>query len=178
LEGLGIHRLLLFYFYEENNRKRGNCFIEEVFKGCVRKVALRIAKDIPDIDIKFISIASLLHDIGRFDCWKKDTIKHGLRGAEILRKEALGRYASVAERHLGAGISKEDIKEQGLKLPLNDYMPVTKEEKIITHSDNLIQGDEEISVEEAIERYKKELGKKVADKIRRLGEEVEKMKAR
>ena len=144
----------------------------------VRKVALRIAKEIPDIDKDFISIGCLLHDIGRFDCWKKDVIKHGIRGAEILRKEGLNEYAFIAERHLGAGISKEDIKEQSLDLPLNDYIPVTKEEKIITHADNLIRMDKEISVKDAVKRYKKELGKKAAKKIKKLTKEVEKMKVK
>jgi len=144
----------------------------------VRKVALRIADEIPGVNIQFISIGSLLHDIGRFDCWKKDGIKHGIRGGEILRKEGLPEYALVAERHLGAGISKEDIKEQGLNLPLKDYMPVTKEEKIITHADNLVEQDREISLHEAVERYDKELGRKAADKIRNLAKEVEGMKFR
>ena len=142
----------------------------------VRKVALRIANEVPNVDKDFISIACLLHDIGRFDCWKKNVIKHGLRGAEMLRKEGLTEYALVAERHLGAGISKEDIREQGLSLPNKDFIPISKEEKIITHADNLIKGDKEISVKEAIERYREELGDKVAEKTRRLAKEVEDMK--
>ena len=142
----------------------------------VRRIALRIAKQIPNVDKHFISIASLLHDIGRFDCWKKDVIKHGIKGADILRKEGFPKYALVAERHLGAGISKEDIKEQGLELPLNDYFPITKEEKIVTHADNLVEKGKEISMERAIQRYEKELGKKVASKIRRLGAEIEKLR--
>ncbi len=150
---------------------------DNVLKHCkaVRKVALRIAKGVPDIDEHVISVGSLLHDIGRFSC-SKDVIKHGLRGAEILSEEGLGEFASIALRHLGAGISKEDVKEQGLDIPMNDYIPVTKEEKIITHADNLIEKDEEISLKDATQRYEKELGKKVAHKVRKLGKEVEKMR--
>jgi len=142
----------------------------------VKKIALGLAKDIPHTNKDFISIGSLLHDIGRFDCWKKDVIKHGLRGAEILRKEGLHEYASLAESHLGAGISKEEVEEQGLDLPLKDYIPITKEEKIITHADNLTQGDKQISLKQAIERYEKELGKKAADKIKKLALEIENMR--
>ncbi len=142
----------------------------------VRKVALDLAKDIPNINKNFISIASLLHDIGRFDYWKKDVVKHGIRGGEILRNEGLDKCALVAERHLGAGISKEEVKEQELDLPLKDFVPVTNEEKVIAHADNIISGEKPITFSEAIERYEKELGKKVANKVKRLGEEVEKLK--
>jgi uncharacterized protein (TIGR00295 family) len=144
----------------------------------VRKVALRIAKKIPNVDKHLISVGCLLHDIGRFGYWKKNPAIHGVRGAEILRKEGLNQYSYIAERHLGAGISKEDIKEQGLDLPLNDYIPVTKEEKIIAHADNLIKGDKEISAQEAIERFRQELGIKVANKIKKLAQEVEDMEVK
>ncbi len=145
----------------------------------VRKVAKDIAKKVKGVDIDFIESASLLHDIGRFQCGpdKEDNIKHGIVGAEILREEGLKEHALVAERHLGAGISKEDIVEQGLEMPLGDYIPVSKEEKIITHADNLIFGDRIGKVEGAIERYRKELGEKVEKKVKKLAEEVEGMKS-
>ena len=144
----------------------------------VRNVAKDIAKDIKDVDLDFIESASLLHDIGRFQCGpeSEDSIKHGIIGGEILRKEGLSEHALVAERHLGAGISKEDIEEQGLELPLDDYIPVSKEEKIITHADNVVFGDRIGNVEEAVERYRKELGNKVEKKVKKLAEEVKEMK--
>lgn len=142
----------------------------------VQKVALELAKDIPDSNEDNIKIGSLLHDIGRFYCWEKNPEKHGIRGAEILRKENLPEYASIAERHLGAGISKEDILEQNIDLPLKDYIPVTKEEKIICHADNLIKEDKRISLKKAVERYEKELGKKVGKRVKRLARDVEKFK--
>ncbi len=142
----------------------------------VQKVALRIAKKIKNIDIEFIKTASLLHDIGRFRCHPgKFSYKHGIVGANILRKEGLKKHALVAERHLGAGISKKDIKEQKIKLPLKDYLPRTKEEKIIAHADNLIAGSKEISLRRTIERFRKELGKEAAEKVKRLGGKVRDM---
>lgn len=142
----------------------------------VRKIALGIAKYVKGVDKKFISIGSLLHDIGRFECFNKDPVKHGICGAKILRKLGLNRYALVAERHLGAGISKKEVKEQRLDIPVKDYVPVTKEEKIITHADNLTKGSKRITLKEAIRRYEKEIGKKAADKVRKLADEIEKMK--
>lgn len=142
----------------------------------VQEKALELAEKIPDINEDYIRIGSLLHDIGRFECWEQDQEKHGIKGAEILRKEKLPEFADIAERHLGAGISKQEIKEQGLGLPLKDYIPVTKEQKVIAHADNLIAGDKRIPLSQSIERFEKELGKKAAKKIKKLADEVEGMK--
>lgn len=158
---------------------------EENFKGVlkhskvVQKLALDIGKDVKDVDLDFIKTASLLHDIGRFRYGpgSKEAVKHGIAGADILRKEGLNDYALVAERHLGAGIAKEDIIEQGLRLPLKDYIPISKEEKIIAHADKLVFGDKVKSVEEAVERFSKELGKKIGKNVKKLAEEVEGMKS-
>ena len=159
-----------------NNEKNFNGVLAH--SKAVQKVALDIGKKVKDIDLDFIKSASLLHDIGRFQSGLggKDVVKHGIFGAEILRKEGLLDHALVAERHLGAGISKEDILEQGLELPLKDYIPVSKEEKIICHADNLIEEDKRILLKKAVERYEKELGKKAGRKIKKLAREVEGMK--
>lgn len=156
------------------NKREFNIILKH--SKAVQKVALRIAKKIKGVDIEFIKTASLLHDIGRFECPPgKWSFKHGIIGAEILRKEGLKKHALVAERHLGAGISKKDIIEQKLSLPLKDYLPKTKEEKIITHADNLIENNKEASIEKIIERFRKELGEKVAKKIKKLAEEIDGM---
>ena len=154
---------------------------EENFNGVlahsktVQKVALDIGKKVKGVDLDFIKSASLLHDIGRFKTGikGKDVIKHGIFGADILRKEGFPEYALVTERHMGAGISREDIIEQGLDLPLNDYIPISKEEKIICHADKLVFGDRIGTVEEAVEKFSKELGEKAGKKIKRLADEVE-----
>jgi uncharacterized protein len=82
----------------------------------------------------------------------------------------------VAERHLGAGIPKDEIIKQKLDLPLKDFVPVSVEEKIISHADNLVFGDREGTMEEVIERYETELGNEHADKVKELADEVEAMK--
>ena len=125
----------------------------------VQKAALKIAKKIKKADIGFIKIASLLHDIGRFyhKPGTKESIKHGIKGAEILRKEGLDRFARVAERHIGVGITKSDIIRQKLDLPLKNYIPKTIEEKIIARADNLIFGDKEKKLDDVIKRFRNEL---------------------
>lgn len=149
----------------------------------VQKVALRIGKEILDngykVDLEFIKIACLLHDIGRF---KKGTegysiIRHGILGAEILRKEGLDeKYALVCERHIGSGIQKKDIEEQGLDLPLKDYIPESIEEKIISYADSLIFGNKEGTIEQVLDRYRKEVGEKLVEKTKKLHEEIEKLR--
>lgn len=141
----------------------------------VQKVALRIAKNI-DCDKDFIKTASLLHDIGRFKYFKKNVIKHGIHGAKILRKHNLPKHANVCERHLGAGINKKDIKDQKLPLPKNKcYIPLTKEEYIITHADNLIFGTKEAPFSKVIERFQIEFGDYGVKKLMLLKKKIDKL---
>ncbi len=141
----------------------------------VQKVALRIAKNI-DCDKDFIKTASILHDIGRFKYLKKDTIKHGVYGAKILRKHKLLRHANVCERHLGAGITKKDIKDQKLPLPKKCFIPLTKEEYIIAHADNLVFGTKEVPFKKVFERFQKELGEYGVKKLMLLKKKIDKFK--
>ena len=152
---------------------------EKAFKAVVlhvksvQKLALEFAED-TDANKKFIRIASLLHDIGRFNHppGTKKSLQHGINGYIILKKEGLDEFALIAERHLGAGISKLDIKKQNLDLPLKDYLPKTKEEKIITCADNLIFGDKRGDIDSVYNRFLKELGKEYAERVKKLYREV------
>ena len=144
----------------------------------VAEIALRYGKQIPGIDLNFLECAALLHDIGRFRCppGSPQSIRHGIVGAEILRKEGVEeRYAHICERHIGAGITAEDIREQKLDLPPQDFLPITKEEKIIAHADNIGKHDREWTLQEAVDRFTRELGPKYGKRIKQLAEEVEAM---
>lgn len=107
-----------------------------------------------DIDPNFVEIAALLHDIGRS---KTHSIKHGIEGAKILRREGLEKFAKVCERHIGAGISKEEAYSLGM--PKRNFIPKSLEEKVIAHADNLISGDRKVDINETISYLKKKLGK-------------------
>ena len=95
------------------------------------------------VDLTFIEEAALLHDIGivgvnspRLDCHGQEPyIRHGIIGRKILESEGLPRHAMVCERHIGVGLTPEDISEQGLPLPLRHMTPVSDEEKIICLAD-------------------------------------------
>ena len=106
--------------------------------------ALQIADRHPELklDREFLEAAAMLHDIGIFRCdapgihchGTEPYIRHGMIGAELLRK-ADPLLARVCERHTGAGITKEEIVEQGLPLPLRDFLPETLEEQVICYAD-------------------------------------------
>ena len=90
----------------------------------VQKAALMIVKDVDNTkcDKHLIKVASLLHDIGRFDCppnsGKDKIIQHGIVGSRILKKEGWPKtYQRVCETHIGIGIRKKDINEQKFPLP-------------------------------------------------------------
>ena len=142
----------------------------------VQTVSLRIASQCHSpLDTELIRIGSLLHDIGRFaKLTGKERIRHGIIGADILRREGLPEeYARICERHIGVGIKKEDIIKQGLPLPVQDYVPVSKEEKIIAHVDNLVFGSEEKTFQDVLDRFAKELGEDYVRRAKELKREIE-----
>ncbi len=94
-------------------------------------------------DLEFIREAAMLHDIGIFMIDAPDLgcvgrhpyIAHGRLGRELLEEIGLRRHALVCERHVGVGISAEDIRTHGLPLPERDMLPVSIEERIICYAD-------------------------------------------
>jgi uncharacterized protein len=107
--------------------------------------ALRVARYLndPALDLKFIEEAALLHDIGIVEtnapgigCFgPQPYICHGLIGRKILEAEGFPRHAMVCERHIGVGLTSEDIAAQKLPLPLRSMVPISKEEKIVAFAD-------------------------------------------
>ncbi len=59
---------------------------------------------------------------------------------------------------------------------MKDYLPVSKEEKIISHADNLIFGNKHGTLGMVIERFRKELGEEYVKRVKKLAKEVEEMK--
>ncbi len=111
----------------------------------VRDRALRIIDAHPDweVDREFVAEAAMLHDIGIIYCnapkifciGSHHYIEHGYLGAELLRGEGLPRHALVAERHTGSGITMEQVIREDLPIPVQDYLPVSLEERIICYAD-------------------------------------------
>lgn len=89
--------------------------------------------------------AAMLHDIGiictdapGIDCHgSQPYLCHGAIGADMLRSLNIDeKYARVAERHTGTGLTQEEIKKFGIPLPEGrSYMPQTLLEKLICYAD-------------------------------------------
>jgi uncharacterized protein len=117
-----------------------------------RSIAESIRSNGYPIDAEFVEAAALLHDIGR--C-RTHGITHGIEGAKIMESISPD-IARVCERHIGAGIDKEEAKELGL--PERDYLPETLEEKVIAHADNLVEGDRIVPIGETVKKFESRLG--------------------
>lgn len=111
----------------------------------VADLALEIADRLQlPLDRLLIEDAAMLHDIGilytdapGIECHGSEPyIRHGLLGAELLRREGVpGQIARVAECHTGTGLTADDIAERHLPLPPGDYMPHTMLERLICYAD-------------------------------------------
>lgn len=141
------------------------------------KITQRVIHLKPDPD--FIHEAAMLHDIGIFftnepaiGCHgDKAYICHGYLGRELLEKAGFPRHGLVCERHVGVGISLEDIVQRNLLLPQRDMVPLTLEEQIICFADKFFSKDTEFLLKEKpIERVRKGIAKFGEEKLRRFDE--------
>jgi uncharacterized protein (TIGR00295 family) len=142
---------------------------DTVIKHCkaVRDVAVCIAQKAHG-DVALVEAGALLHDIGRS---KTHGIRHGVEGAKIARKLGLPMsIVCIIERHLGAGIPKEEAGALGL--PVKSYMPQTLEEKIVAHADNLIDDSKRQPIEKQVERALHEGYPRYAERLIRLHKEL------
>ncbi|MEA3476715.1 MAG: HD domain-containing protein [Bacteroidota bacterium] len=111
----------------------------------VTHLALRIARHNKhlDPDLEIIELASMLHDIGIYKTRAPEIgchgdlpyICHGYIGRELLEKEGLTVIAPICERHIGVGITKQDILDYNFPVPLRNMVPISIEEKIICYAD-------------------------------------------
>lgn len=111
----------------------------------VANKALVLARNLSHLnpDTDFIYEAAMLHDIGIIMTHTPELgctgtllyICHGYSGREILERTGLARHGRVCERHVGVGITTEDIRSWKLPIPLRDMTPQTLEEQIICYAD-------------------------------------------
>lgn len=141
-----------------------------------KKIAEKIKANGYYIDVEFVEIASLLHDIGR--C-KTHGITHGIEGGKILKKispKISHEFARVCETHIGAGLNKKEAASLGL--PARDYLPKTLEEKVIAHADNLVQGEKIVKINEAIKELEEKLGREhpAIKRVKELNDFIERLR--
>jgi len=147
-------------------------------------VAKRIVYLKPDLD--FIKEAAMLHDIGIFMTNTPELgctgeypyVCHGYLGREILENRQMLAHALVCERHVGVGITSEDIRRNNLPLPQRDMIPISIEEQAICFADKFFSKNghtdgHEKSVEEilnALGRYGPEKTARFQSWVRLFGE--------
>ncbi len=138
--------------------------------------ALVVAENVSHLspDLTFIREAAMLHDIGivyvyapELGCHGKEPyICHGYLGRELLEKEGYPLHALVCERHVGIGITIDDIKTHDLSLPQRDMRPLTIEEKIICYADKFYsKSSGRLRHEKSVDQARAELEKFGPDKL-------------
>jgi uncharacterized protein len=144
----------------------------------VTRKALKIGRYLQtqgiSVDLKFIAEAAMLHDIGmiftdtpELGCHGKGSyLQHGIRGKEILEQEGLARHARVCERHIGVGLTADEIRRQQLPLPARDMQPETLEEQIICYADLFYsKGDKNSATEKTFSKISEKLEKYGKNKV-------------
>jgi uncharacterized protein len=149
----------------------------------VAKKALRVAENVKHLnpDMKFVEEAAMLHDIGIFmtnapqlGCYgDKPYICHGYLGREILEKEGLQRHALVCERHVGVGLTVEDIRKNRFPLPERDMIPQSLEEQIVCFADKFYSKDNAPLEEKPVDRVREFIARFGEDKLRVFDEWLE-----
>lgn len=129
-------------YYPAGTRRR-----DIYMKHCrqVADKALEIARrKALNLDEDDIVTGAMLHDIGialtdapGIDCHGAlHYMCHGTAGADLLRREGFDeRFARIAERHTGAGITADEVAASGLPVPVRDYLPETLLERLICYAD-------------------------------------------
>lgn len=138
---------------------------ENVIEHCqaVHVKAMKIAANFDDADKDLIKTGALLHDIGRS---KTHGIDHAVVGAKIAEEYGYSKEVqNIIERHIGAGITKEESAKLGL--PEKSYVPQTIEEKIVAHADNLISGSKEVDIDYVIVKWRRRI-EEPEENIKRL----------
>lgn len=151
----------------------------------VTDMALKIAGAHPELgaDKQLLEMGGMLHDIGIFmtdapeiGCFGKlPYIHHGYLGRQLMEKEGLTEIAPVCERHIGTGITLQDILQNNLPLPHREMVPVTIEEKIICYADKFFsKSSKNLFKPKPIEKIRKSILKYGEDKWK-VFEEMDRM---
>jgi uncharacterized protein len=121
----------------------------------VTEKAIEIADSVTvNVDMDLVKKGAIHHDIGRS---KTHELDHFIVGAEIAAELGMeDEVVRIIERHLGAGILKEEAVMYGLSS--RDYIPETYEEIIVSYADNLTHHVTHVSFEEAFAKFKMRLG--------------------
>lgn len=146
-----------------------------VVKHCVAVSALAVEtaealkKKGYSVNVEFVEIGALLHDIGRS---KTHSVNHAIEGAEIAETLGLPKpIVNIIKRHVGGGITP--IEAEWLGWSSGDgYIPVTLEEKVVSYADKLINGGKRVPIELTVGQFRKKGLVEAAERVRKLHDEM------
>jgi uncharacterized protein len=95
------------------------------------------------LDTELVRAGSLLHDIGVYRLYDTDGelghaqyVRHGVLGDDLLGEEGFPQVIRrFCSHHTGVGLSRDDVRKQGLPLPVADYLAESGEERIVMYAD-------------------------------------------
>jgi uncharacterized protein len=174
-----VKRIILKYYSEDS------LAYSYYYTHCIKvtELALKLIDQNKHLKInkKIVTYGAMLHDIGiiqtdapEIGCFGNyPYIAHTYLGREMLEKEGLNDIAPVCERHIGVGISKEDIIKAGFPLPQRDMIPITMEEKLVCYADKFYsKSDKHLTIPKSQEKIRKKILKYGEDKRRKFEELV------
>lgn len=127
--------------YYPAGTKRRDIYLKHCRQVADKALAIMRDKGL-DLSPQEVEEAAMLHDIGIFltdapgiDCHGSEHyLRHGVLGAKLLRDNHFPEiYASVAERHTGAGLTPDEAEALGLGH--RDLCPRTTLERLICYAD-------------------------------------------
>ena len=123
-----------------------------------------------------VNAGALLHDIGAYKLIdengmfdKVNYIRHGIEGYKILLQEGMPEeMCRIAERHTGVGVTKEDILQRKILIPLKDYVAETMEEKLVMYADKFHSKTPKFNSYATYSVYVQQFGQDKVDKFQTL----------
>ncbi len=117
--------------------------VTEIVWDLYQRLNPLIKEEIPET---YLILAPLVHDIGVYQCggyeWlpnqppsDRPYAHHTIVGAWILKQEGYPpEVVQVANVHAGVGLTASDIENNKLELPVDDYLPITPLQKLVTYA--------------------------------------------
>lgn len=120
----------------------------------VTEIAEEFCKKISQTNCELVIAGAMLHDIGRS---VDHSLRHAIEGVKILELEEIEpKIISIVKKHIGIGITKDEAAKLGL--PIDDYIPTTIEEILVSYSDNLACGNKRCTFDETLQRFINKFG--------------------
>jgi uncharacterized protein len=119
---------------------------ESVYTHC--RIVCAVAEQLLErhrspLDAELVRAGCLLHDIGVYRLYDPSGeldharyIQHGVLGHELLRELGFpNEICRFCSHHTGVGLTREDVLNQALPIPVDDYLAESDEERLVMYAD-------------------------------------------